>query len=242
MNSFVEIKSMASFELRSRVQYSFLVSLSVIEKARYLAEAAQQLSYDVLLKLMPVFERNLDILKSICLGDFECDYFYMDLQFCLKVCIFSYERLINVVRCSNDMYENFCSKNSTDVLPRLCFILDSLWRRYWKTFHINEDKLPFLTSIQEELVTLYSHITIKGNEKFPNSYTCLSCEKDTGYLKTGRSNVCDRTNTDNKKTDEDVSSMDYCHHFIDICDNSKYFNINRTIFERRMNEIGTEQN
>ena len=80
---------MASFELRSRIQCSFLVSLSFIEKARYLAEAAQQLSYEILSSLLPVFKDNLAILKSICLGDNESDYFYMDLDFCLK-CVYSH--------------------------------------------------------------------------------------------------------------------------------------------------------
>ena len=234
---------MTSFELRSDVQFNFLVSLSFIEKARYLAEGAQQLEYNVLTELLPIFKQNLDILKSVKLGDLEHDYFYMDLHFSLRVCIQSYERLITVIESSNDnetLYENFCSKNSVDTLARLCSILDVLWKKYWKGFHIDENKIPFLTKIQDELVNIYSHITVKGNEKLPSSYSCLSCVKNTGYLKTGRSNVCDRTNSDNKI--EDSSSMNYCYHFIDVCDNSKFVNINRTIFERRMNEIGTEQN
>jgi hypothetical protein len=217
--------------------------MSLIEKARYLAEGAQQLTYDVLVELLPIFKQNLEILQSVHLDEFEYDYFFMDLQFCLNVCKRSYERLIRVIEKSKDdksLYETFCSENSSDTLPKLCSILDSLWKKYWKSFHIGENKMEFLTAMQNELINIYSHITIKGNERLPNSYTCLSCVKNTGYLKTGRSNVCDRTNSDNKN--EDVSSMNYCYHLIDICDNSKYFNINRTIFERRMNEIGTEQN
>ncbi len=43
-----------SYSIRSGRQHEILVAISLIEKARYLAEASQQLSYDVLRELLPV--------------------------------------------------------------------------------------------------------------------------------------------------------------------------------------------
>jgi len=228
---------MASFELRSETQCEFLVALSLIEKCRYFAEASQQLSFTVLTHLLPTIKCNLEILTSINLGNFEYDYFYTNVSFSLRACIASHEKLIRVIEMSHDdksLYDNFCSENTATTLPDLCNVLDSIWFNYWKRFHINENKMSFLHSTEDMLVKLYSHVTLQGNERFPDSYRCLSCEKNTGYLKTGRSNVCDGK-------DQSSSSANYCYHFIESHDKSKFVNINRTIFERRLNEKGISQ-
>lgn len=235
--SFFRNSSNGSMELRSETQCSFLISLSLIEKSRYLAEAAYQLSYDVLSKLLPIFEHNLSVLNSVSSDNCEYDFFYMDFMFSLKVAKHSYEKLIGVVKASSDdksLYENLCKVNSKGTLSRLCGVLDTIWNDYWKTFHVRNDKKALLSRLEEELVEICSNITIKGNEHFPESYRCLSCELNTGYIKTGRSDICDRS-------DEKTTSLNYCYHFIDINDKSKFVNINRAIFERRLNEIGVKQ-
>ena len=231
---------MTSYDLRSSSQYEYLAALSVVEKARYYAEAAQQLSYEVLAPLLPTLLRNLEILKSINLGEGEIDRFVMDFQFCVQASIVSYERLICVIRNSKDdesLYRGFCSENLKDTLSQLCSIFDSIWEKYWKQFHSPSDKMSFLKEAQDRLVKIYSHISIQGNEKLPDGYRCLGCVRDTGYLKTGRTDVCNAESEENKGS----SSMNYCYHLIDVKENSKFVNVDRAIFERRQNEEGISQ-
>ena len=231
---------MTSYDLRSSSQYEYLAALSIVEKARYYAEAAQQLSYEVLAPLLPTLSNNLEILKSINLREGRIDRFVMDFQFCVEASIVSYERLIRVIRNSKDdesLYHGFCSQNSKDTLPELCSIFDSIWEKYWKQFHLSGDKMSFLNKTRNKLVNIYSHISIRGNEKLPDGYRCLGCVRDTGYLKIGRTDVCNIESEDNKGT----SSMNYCYHLIDVKENSKFVNIERVIFERRQNEDGISQ-
>lgn len=223
------------------MQYEIMIALCYIESARYSAEAAQQLSYNELVKLLPIFKGNLEILKSVSFDDKENDYFYMDLQFCLNACILSYEKLVKVIEMSHDdktIYDNFCQKNSRNTLTELCRILQTIWKKYWKRFHVEEDKIQLLSSIQDDLVQLFSNIAINGNEPLHPDFRCLSCDKNSAYIKTGVTDIC---NVEQKDKNDKATSLAYCHHLIDVCKDSKHFNINRVIFERRMNEKGIAQ-
>ena len=226
-------------EIRSGSQYEFLIALSLIEKARYFAEAAQQLSYEILQTILPVLQKNLEILKSISLNDFENDYFLLNLKFSLRVCIISYEKLIHVASTTTDnetLHSLFSANNNRDTLKKLCETMDSIWKEYWLSFHNCANKRSFLQGVETSLVNLYTDICIRGNESFENSYRCPSCMLNSAYLKTGITDECNRE--DNQ---EQTSCQQYCYHFIDVKDTSKFFNVDRIIFEKRMNEEGTVQ-
>lgn len=227
--------------MRTKEQYELLAALTILEKTRYMATAAQQLNYEVLLSLLPTLKQNLQQLNTICEIDVEMNnVFVMNFRFSLRTCILAHEMLVRVIENSKDnksLYENVCSENKNCTLAEMCKCLDLVWRQYWQEFHIKKNHDSFLQSMEKKLTALYSAICIKGNENLPDNYLCLSCCKDSAYIKTGVTNECDEQyNTDSKS-----SSMDYCHHFIDIQDKCPKVNINRTIFERRMNEIGTKQ-
>jgi hypothetical protein len=226
------------YVLRSETQYELLAALCLIEQSRHYAEAAQQLSFEVLQQLLPTLKHNLDILKSIKLKEHYCDFFAMNVCFSLKTAIISYDRLINVIERSNSnesLYDNFCKENSQSTLEDLCSLYNKIWVNYWKRFHIDEDKISFLKRLESELTKVYSNVCLKGNENLPDKFRCLGCLKNSGYLKTGRTDVC------GSEKEDKGCSLNYCYHFIDTNNESKYFNINRAIFERRMNEIGTVQ-
>jgi len=228
---------MSTYEIRSKPQYEILVGISIMEKTRYLVTAAQQLSYDVLHCLLPIFENNLCLLETITIENINgANIFEMDFNFCMKTCIAAHKKLIRVVKSCHDdksLYEKICLENKNSNLAELCNCLDSLWHNYWNTFHINKDNHLFLKEIEERLIELYGAICIKGNEQFPENFKCLSCIKDAAYLKTGILSNCDNNKTLDKK---------YCHHFVDVDEKCSKPNINRIIFERRMNELDTRQN
>ena len=231
---------MNSYDLRSKPQYEILVAISFVEKAKYLASAAQQLKFDILVSLLPHLKENLMLLKSISVPENEIDMFVMDFVFSLKSCIFLHEKLVRAVENSFDdmsLYENICLENGP-TLVKLSEVLTSIWKNYWQQFHVNDDKKKFLLSTKDELIKVYSDICIMGNEQLPDDYSCLSCCKASAYLKTGITNQCENEsfNVQSKK-----NSMNYCHHLITTNENSKYRNMDRIIFERRMNEIGTRQ-
>ncbi len=225
-----------SYTIRSGRQHDILVAISLIEKARYLAEASQQLSYDVLRELLPVFIHNISVLRSVRDYD-DPNYFIMDLSFCTRACLMSYEKLIRVIESSRDdasLFENICRENDDRTLSRLCDVMDSIWKRYWLRFHVNEDKIVLLRSIENELVAICSSVCIRGNEHLPEGFRCFSCLKNSAYLKTGITDEC-------CEKEKACSNMNYCAHFIQTDEKSKYYNINRAIFERRLNETGTSQ-
>ena len=226
-------------EIRSGSQYEFLIALSLIEKARYFAEAAQQLSYENLQSILPVLRKNHEILKSISLNDFESDYFILNLRFSLRLCLISYEKIVHVASTATDnqtLHALFSANNNQDTLNKLCQTMDSIWKEYWFNFHNSTNKRTYLQDVETSLVNLYSDICIRGNESFENSYRCPSCMLNSAYLKTGITDECNRE--DNQ---EHTSCQQYCYHFIDVKDTSKFFNVDRIIFERRMNEEGTVQ-
>lgn len=227
---------MSSYQIRSSTQYEIMIALCYIENARYSAEAAQQLSYNELVKLLPTLKRNLEVLKSVSFDGKENDHFYMDLQFCHKACVVSYEKLVKVIEMSHDdktAYDNFCLMNSRNTLSELCDVLETIWKQYWKRFHIQEDKLHLLSTIQDKLIALFSNVAINGNEPLPANFRCLSCDRNSAYIKTGITDICD---VEVKDKNDKTRSLAYCHHLIDVCKQSEHFNINRVIFERRMNE------
>lgn len=228
-------------EIRSGLQYEFVIALSLVEKARYYAEASQQLSFHTLKSLLPVLRKNLDILKSVDLSDFTNDYFLMDLKFSLRLCIKSYERLIYVVETSmsdESIHKMFSCKNNPNTLTDLCRIMDRIWKDYWYNFHKSSNKKSLLHDIETDLVELYSDICLRGNERFENNYKCPSCKLNSAYHRTG---ITDECNEESIESQGNISSQTYCHHFVDIKDTAKFFNVDRIIFERRMNEEGTIQ-
>lgn len=158
----LETKTEMSFPIRTRSQYDLLVAISLVEKARYLAEACQQLSFGVLTEMLPSLRRNLAVLRSVRFDCDECNFFLMDFQFCLRACVLSYERLVRVVEASRDnesLFENFCRENGDeDTLSGLCSVMDAIWHRYWQRFHVDEDKTGFLQSTESKLVKLSSKI------------------------------------------------------------------------------------
>lgn len=230
----------SSYVLRSKPNYELLAALTILEKARYMACSAQQLKYDILLSLLPTLERNLNILHMIPLEEVDGNnFFVMSFYFSLKTCILTYEKVIQIVKDSNDdtsLYKNVCLANKNCTLEEMCKCLDSIWKDYWHAFHKIKNPQNFLRLMQNKLVGLYSAICIKGNESLPDNYKCLSCCKTSAYLKTGITNECDNEAI-NKESNS--SSMNYCYHLID--EKCTKPNINRIIFEIRMNELGTQQ-
>ena len=227
------------YDIRSGLQSEFMFAISLVEKARYLSECSQQLCFDVLKQMLPVIKNNYNKIKSIVSSDIEFDIFHLDLQFVLKCCVYSHDKVIRAIESSYDdktLYDAICRENEACILDKLCSILSTLWIDYWKHFHQDNDKMDVLLTLESELVQLYSCITLKGNESLPSNYRCLSCILDSAYVKTGRLNMCDDDkNKDNSK------SLNYCYHLIDTNKDSKYCNLNRAIFERRLNEKGILQ-
>lgn len=227
------------YELRSGMQYEMLYAISLVEKARYLSECSQQLNNDTLKKLLPVLKGNLNKLESIATNAREYDLFHLDLNFILKCSLHSHRNLIRAIESSNDnktLYEQICSGNTDNVLSKLCTALNTLWLDYWKHFHNNQSAMEKLLNLEDQLIPLYSAITLKGNETIAPNTRCLSCILDSAYVKTGRLNMCD-----DKIENRDMVSLNYCYHLVDTKKESIYCNINRAIFERRLNERGVNQ-
>lgn len=232
------------FEIRSPLQYELLFAISLIEKARYLSESSQQLSYDILKSLLPILKDNYNKIESIASGEIEYDLFHLNLNFVLNCCLHSHRKVIRAIELSCDnrtLYDNICAANKDKVLGKLCNILNTLWIYYWKHFHKNDNKMDMLLNLQSQLVPLFSAITFKGNESLPSDYRCLSCIIDSAFTKTGRLNMCDNDNKNQDKSNSQGISLNYCYHLVDTKMDSKFCNFNRAIFERRLNEIGLLQ-
>ena len=225
------------YDIRSGIQYEMLFAISLIEKARYLSECSQQLNYRILKRMLPVIKSNYNKLESLISNELEIDMFYLDLSFVLKCSLYSHKKLIRAIESSFDnktLYDAICRENEACILDKLCSILNTLWSDYWRHFHINDCKIDTLSTLENELVPLYACITLKGNESLPSNHRCLSCILDSAYVKTGRLNMCD----DNQNHS---NTLNYCYHLIDTCTESKNCNLNRAIFERRLNEKGIGQ-
>ncbi len=177
-----------SYTIRSGRQHDILVAISLIEKARYLAEASQQLSYDVLRELLPVFKHNLGVLRSVRHDYDEVNHFLMDLSFCTRAGLLSYEKLIRVIESSRDdesLFENVCRENDDHTLSRLCDIMESIWKRYWLRFHVDEDKMELLHSIENELVAVCSSVCIKRQRTFTRGIQVLFVSEELGLPQNG---------------------------------------------------------
>ena len=227
-----------SYDIRCKEQYEVLAAISLIEKCRYLAASAQQLKYDILIHLSPILEHNLETLRKIDISRcYSSNYFEMNLYFSWKVCILTHEKILKAIKKSYDdksLHENISTENEQCTLEQLCQTLDTIWNDYWQVFHIdNRCHEEFLNSIEENLIRIYSAICIKGNESFPENYSCKSCCKNSAYLNTGISNECDGSESKGCGTN-------YCYHFIDVRNKFNYPNINRIIFESRLNEVGAK--
>ena len=227
------------YDIRSGIQYEMLFAISLIEKARYLSECSQQLNYRILKRMLPVIKSNYNKLETLVSDVIQTDMFFLDLSFVLKCSLYSHKKVIRAIESSFDdktLYDAICRENKDCILDKLCSILNTLWSDYWRHFHINDAKIDTLLRLESDLIPLYSCITLKGNESLPSNYRCLSCIHDSAYVKTGRLNMCDDDkNKDNSK------SLNYCYHIIDTCTESKFCNLNRAIFERRLNETGILQ-
>ena len=227
------------YGIRSGIQYEMLFAISLIEKARYLSECSQQLNYHILKRMLPILKDNFNKLESLVSNEIQTDMFFLDLSFVLKCSLYSHKKVIRAIESSFDdktLYEAICRENEASILDKLCSILNTLWTDYWRNFHINDAKMEMLSTLEHELIPLYACITLKGNESLPSSYRCLSCIHDSAYVKTGRLNMC---NDDKNKGIS--NTLNYCYHLIDTCTESKCCNLNRSIFERRLNETGILQ-
>ena len=228
------------YDIRSGIQYEMLFAISLIEKARYLSECSQQLKYRILKRMLPVIKSNYNKLETLVSDVIQIDMFYLDLSFVLKCSLYSHKKVIRAIESSFDdktLYDAICRENKDCILDKLCSILNTLWSDYWRHFHINDCKMEMLSTLESELIPLYSCITLKGNESLPSNYRCLSCILDSAYTKTGRLNICDNDD----KNQNHSNTLNYCYHLIDTCTESKICNLNRAIFERRLNETGILQ-